>query len=188
MSFLSPSPTRLGIVCLERLTFEADLATRWYKQAQDQLSKLPGIELCAVEKPVIELPDADAAIAELRASNIDALVILSGTFALGGLAMRLAQAFDLPLLLWGWPEPQEQTGTLRLNSLVGMTVNASNLYKLAYRPQTLYAGLDDPQTMAVIERLARVAGLLRDLRQVRIALIGGHAPPQLPCGHDRQCQ
>jgi len=177
MSFINPEPTRLGLVCLARLTFEADLAAQWYVEARQVLGALDGVQLCAIEKLVIEQSDADAAIAELKAANIDALVILSGTFALGGLAQRLAQSFaHTPLLLWAWPEPQEQTGKLRLNSLVGTHVNASNLYKLGYRPTTLYAVLNDPYTAQTITRFARVAGILRDLQQLRLAFVGGHAP------------
>jgi len=176
MAFLSPKPVRLGLVCLARLTFEADLAAQWYAQAQALLRTLPGVELQAVDKLVVEVGDAHDAIADLQAKKVDALVVLSGTFALGGLAMRLAQEMDVPLLLWAWPEPPEQTGKLRLNSLVGLMVNASNLYKLGYRPTTLYAALDDPNCSTTIARFARLAGLGRDLRQVRLGLIGGHAP------------
>lgn len=177
MTFLSSPPTRLGLVCLARLTFEASLAEQWYAQAHAMLGKIDGVELCAIEKLVIETSDADEAIVQLRAKNIDALVILSGTFALGGLAMQLGQAFaNIPLMLWAWHEPKEQTGKLRLNSLVGMNVNASNLYKLGHRPITLYASLDDPRAVETISKFALVAGILRDLKNLRIAFIGGHAP------------
>jgi L-fucose isomerase-like protein len=177
MSFINPAPTKLGVVCLARLTFEASLAEQWYAQVRANLGQLGGIELCAMEKLVIEAPDADAAIVELRAKNIDALVIISGTFALGGLAMQLAQAFaDIPLMLWAWQEPQEQTGKLRLNSLVGANTNASNLYKLGHRPTTIYTAHDDPCAVEEISRYACVAGILRDLKQLRVAFIGGHAP------------
>lgn len=177
MTFLNPSRTKLGLVCLARLTFDADLAAQWYAQARATLRGIDGIELCAIDKLVVESPDADAAIAELRAKEIDALVILSGTFALGGLAMQLAQAFSsLPLLLWAWPEPAEQTGILRLNALVGMNVNSSNLYKLGHRPATLYAGFSDTQTVETITAFARATGIVRDLSHLRIAAIGGHAP------------
>lgn len=177
MSFINSSPTRLGLVCLARLTFEASLAEQWYAQARAMLGKIDGVELCAIEKLVIESSDADAAIAELRAKNIDALVILSGTFALGGLAMQFAQAFgNIPLMLWAWQEPKEQTGKLRLNSLVGVNVNASNLYKLGHRPMMLYSSLDDPRAVETISKFALVAGILRDLKNLRIAFIGGHAP------------
>jgi L-fucose isomerase-like protein len=177
MSFINPEPTRLGLVCLARLTFEADLAAQWYVEAQEMVRGLDGVQLCAIEKQVIEQTDADAAVTELHVANIDALVILSGTFALGGLAQRLAQSFpNLPILLWAWPEPQEQTGKLRLNSLVGAHVNASNLYKLGYRPQTLYAARDDPRAAQTITQFARAAGIRRDLQTLRMAFIGGHAP------------
>jgi L-fucose isomerase-like protein len=176
-SFINPEPTRLGLVCLARLTFEADLAAQWYVKAQAMVRGLDGVQLVAIEKLVIEQSDAEAAMAELKAANVDALVILSGTFALGGLAQRLAQSFaHIPLLLWAWPEPQEQTGKLRLNSLVGAHVNASNLYKLGYRPLTLYAALDDPRAAQTIAQFARAAGIRRDLQTLRMAFIGGHAP------------
>jgi len=176
MTFLSPTPARLGVVCLARLTFEADLAAAWYKQALSALGALDGVEIAAVETLVIEQPDAAAAVADLQSRRIDALVLVSGTFALGGLAQQFASAFDLPIMLWAWPEPAEQTGKLRLNSLVGAHVNASNLYKLGRRPQTLYGAADDPQSLAAVGRFARTAGLARDLRRLRIGLIGGHAP------------
>lgn len=177
MSFINPSPTKLGVVCLARLTFEAPLAEQWYAQVRANLGQLGGIELRALEKLVIEAPDADAAIAELRAKNVDALVIISGTFALGGLAMQLAQAFtDIPLMLWAWQEPKEQTGKLRLNSLVGANTNASNLYKLGHRPTVIYTAHDNPSALDQISRYACVAGILRDLKSLRIAFIGGHAP------------
>jgi L-fucose isomerase-like protein len=177
MSFINPAPTKLGVVCLARLTFEHQLAEQWYAQARASLRAIADVELCAREKLVIETSDADAAIAELRAQNIDALVIISGTFALGGLAMQFAQAFaPIPLLLWAWHEPAEQTGKLRLNSLVGVNVNASNLFKLGHRPHTFYTAHDDPGARDLIARFARVAGILRDLKSLRIAFIGGHAP------------
>jgi L-fucose isomerase-like protein len=91
--------------------------------------------------------------------------------------MQLGQAFaQIPLMLWAWPEPKEQTGKLRLNSLVGVNVNASNLYKLGHRPVTLYSSLDDPRAAETIAKFALVAGILRDLAHLRIAFIGGHAP------------
>ena len=36
--------------------------------------------------------------------------------------------------------------------------------------------MDDPDALEQITRFARVAGILRDLKTTRIALIGGHAP------------
>lgn len=169
-------PLKLGLVCLARLTFEHELAGRWFADAQAALRALPSVELHAAPSLVIEAPDTEAAIAQLRAADIDALVIANGTFALGGLAMQLAQALDVPILLWAWREPAEKTDKLRLNSLVGANVNASNLYKLGFRPQTLYAAHDDPSAHDAIQRFARAARAKRALSRLRLGLIGGHAP------------
>ncbi len=42
-SFINPEPTRLGLVCLARLTFEADLAAQWYVKAQAMVRGLDGV-------------------------------------------------------------------------------------------------------------------------------------------------
>ena len=142
--------SKLGVVCLGRLTFDHELAVQWYAQTRAKLAQLHGVEITAIEPLVIELPDADAAIAQLQAANIDALLLINGTFALGGLAMSLGKALNVPMLLWAWHEPAEQTGKLRLNSLVGVNVNTSNLYKLGFRPQTLYTAHDNADALRKI--------------------------------------
>ena len=67
MSFINPEPTRLGLVCLARLTFEADLAAQWYVQAQAMIARAGWRATVSPSKnQVIEQADADAAIAELQ--------------------------------------------------------------------------------------------------------------------------
>jgi L-fucose isomerase-like protein len=180
MTFLSPSPTKLGVVCLARTTFEHELALQWYQQAQTALRELDRslaeIEIYFVEKLVVEPADAQVAVEKMREVPVDALVVVNGTFALGGLAQTIATLLDLPILLWAWPEPTEQTGTLRFNSLVGMHLNASNLHKLGLRPATLYAAPAAPEAMRAVAQFAKIASIVHDLRRLRIGLIGGHAP------------
>ena len=43
MSFLSPEATRVGLLCLARQTFEAELAAQWYAQARQLIGALPGV-------------------------------------------------------------------------------------------------------------------------------------------------
>lgn len=168
---------RLALITLARLTFEADLGVRLAEAAAGKLAARGDIEIVRHAPPVIEAPDAEAAIAAVRAADPDGVVIINGTFALGVLAQAIARALDLPILLWALPEPAEQTGKLRLNSLVGAHVNASNLFKLQdRRVSTLYAAGDDAAAGDAVARFARVAGLARALRRARVARIGGYAP------------
>jgi len=167
---------RLILLILARLTFEADLGARLAAGAVERLGARDDISLIRHAPLVIEPPDADAAIAAIRAAQPDGVIILNGTFALGILAQAIARAVDLPILLWAFPEPAEQTGKLRLNSLVGAHVNASNLFKLGRPASTLYAAGDDPAAGEAIARFGRVAALTRALKTARIARIGGYAP------------
>jgi L-fucose isomerase-like protein len=168
--------TKLGVVCLARTTFEHELAAKWYGEVQSALAQLHGVTIVAVKPLAIEQIDADVAVAKLHPANIDALLLINGTFALGGLAMSLGKALGVPIMLWAWHEPAEQTGKLRLNSLVGVNLNASNLYKLGSRPQTIYTAHDDANAIRQIGSFARAAAALRDLQTVRVGMIGGHAP------------
>ena len=167
---------RLILVTLGRLTFEADLGARLAAEATARLAARDDIELVRHEPLVIEAPDAEAAIAAIRAADPDGVILLNATFALGILAQAIARAIDQPILLWAFTEPAEQTGKLRLNSLVGAHVNASNLFKNGRRASTLYAAGDDPAAAEAIARFGRVAALARVLRRAKIARIGGYAP------------
>lgn len=167
---------KLGVLCLARTTFDYTVAEAWFAQVCAQLAET-GVQVLSHLALVIEPPDADAAIATLRAGAPDALLLINGTFALGGLAVQIAQAFpNLPLQLWAWHEPLEQTGKLRLNSLVGVNVNASNLYKLGHHPQVLYAAHDDTAAQRSIAAFARAACARAALASARVGFIGGHAP------------
>ncbi|MEO6062477.1 MAG: hypothetical protein ABIQ99_11115 [Thermoflexales bacterium] len=167
---------RLLLITLARLTFEADLGARLAAEAAARLAARDDIELIRHEPLVIEAADAEAAVAAIRAADPDGVILLNATFALGSLAQAIARAVDQPILLWAFTEPAEQTGKLRLNSLVGAHVNASNLFKQGRRASTLYAAGDDPAAAESIARFGRVAALTRGLRRSKIARIGGYAP------------
>ncbi|MBX7214563.1 MAG: hypothetical protein K1X39_11180 [Thermoflexales bacterium] len=170
------STPRLVLLTLGRLTFEVQLGARLADEAAARLAARDDVTIVRHAPLVVEAPDAEAAVGAIRAADPDGVVILNGTFALGTLAQFIAREVDLPILLWALPEPAEQTGSLRLNSLVGAHVNASNLYKQGKPPFTLYAAGDDPAAGDAIARFGRVAALTRRLRTASIARIGGYAP------------
>jgi len=57
------------------------------------------------------------------------VVIISGTFHLGHLALIIDRAVRRPILLWAFNELPYDGGKIRLNSVCGLNLNASNLYK-----------------------------------------------------------
>lgn len=120
---------KLGVVCLARTTFDHIEAGEIYKRTIEDLKKIPNVNWCIEEKLVIEVEDAKEAAAKLQSKNVDAVVIISGTFHLGHLALIIDRVLRKPVLLWAFNELPYNGGKIRLNSVCGVNLNASNLYK-----------------------------------------------------------
>lgn len=123
----------LGVVCLARKTFDWQAAEGIWAQIRSSLATLEAVDLVAPENLVIEVEDAQKAAALLAEKRVDAVAIISGTFHLGHLALEIAREVKKPLLLWGLPELPYDGGKIRLNSVCGVNLNASNLYKAGIR-------------------------------------------------------
>ncbi|MBI9104379.1 MAG: fucose isomerase [Spirochaetales bacterium] len=131
---------RLGVVCLARTTFDYKEAENLYAGILGKLEKLENVELAAIPSLVIEPDEARSAAIKLAGDNVDGLVVISGTFHLGHLVLELERVLHKPLLLWGLPELPYNGGKIRLNSVCGVNLNASNLYKSGVRNYTVTVG------------------------------------------------
>lgn len=167
--------TRVALITLARATFDVGFAREIRSRALAALSALDDVGVIECGELLIAPADAAMVAQQLAAERPDLLIIQNGTFALGSLALDLAQATDAPILLWAVPEPGMDGGALRSNSLVGLNLNASNLRKFGRRPRYIYGNPEDPATQDELRRSCRVAGLLRRLEQSRIGLLGSHA-------------
>ena len=121
--------TNIGVVCLARKTFDFEAALEIYKKSIDDMKKKANINWIFVEELVIEPFEAQIAGEFLAAKNLDGVVIISGTFHLGHLAMIIDKCLHKPILLWGFNELPYNGGKIRLNSVCGVNLNASNLFK-----------------------------------------------------------
>ena len=120
---------KLGVVCLARKTFDFNAALEIYNGLKEDLKKIENVEYTFVDNLVIEVEDVKEAIDKLLPQNIDGLVVISGTFHLGHLVLELDKVLKKPILLWGLNELPYNGGKIRLNSVCGVNLNASNLYK-----------------------------------------------------------
>lgn len=119
----------IGVVCLARKTFDWEEAGKIYARTREDLKKIPEIDWVFEDELVIEVEDAQKAAAKLQSKNVDAVVIISGTFHLGHLALIIDRVIRKPVLLWAFNELPYNGGKIRLNSVCGVNLNASNLYK-----------------------------------------------------------
>jgi L-fucose isomerase-like protein len=120
---------RIGVVCIARKTFDFEAASEIYAQIRIDLSTIENIEWYFIDELVIEINEAQKAADFLAAKQIDALVCISGTFALGHLILELNKKIQKPILLWCLEELPYDGGKIRLNSVCGINLNSSNLYK-----------------------------------------------------------
>lgn len=120
---------KIGVCCLVRYTFDAQAAQEIYQNTKKELTALENIECVFIDEPVVEVSDAQAAAKVFKANDVDGVIIISGTFHLGHLALTIDHAVNKPVLLWAYDELPYDGGKIRLNSVCGVNLNASNLYK-----------------------------------------------------------
>ncbi|MBN2157108.1 MAG: fucose isomerase [Candidatus Lokiarchaeota archaeon] len=120
---------KIGVLCFARKTFDFNAAFDIYKKIQTDLKRISQVEWRFIPELVIEEDEAIAAALELKSKNIDAVICISGTFHLGQLILQFDRILQKPLLLWGLYELPYDGGRIRLNSVCGLNLDASNLYK-----------------------------------------------------------
>lgn len=160
---------KLGMVCLTRNTFDYKAAEEIYRGIISELEKREDISLCACPDPVMEQPDAARAGDMLMRAGVDAVAVLSGTFHLGGLVTEIKKRCDRPLLLWGLPELPYDGGKIRLNSVCGVNLDASNLYKSGRRDFTYKV------SESIDEDWLDAVRMIAALKECRIGVIGSRA-------------
>jgi L-fucose isomerase-like protein len=120
---------RLGIVCLARKTYDWEAAAELYERILEKNHCIEQVSWEIVPDLVISVEDGQAAAEQLAKAHVDGVVCISGTFHLGHLVLELRRENPVPFLLWGLPELPYNGGKIRLNSVCGLNLNASNLYK-----------------------------------------------------------
>lgn len=160
---------KIGVVCLARKTFDYEAAGRIYKGIRDKLAQLEEVEFYFINELLYETEDARRAAESLHRFNADGLVVISGTFHLGSLLLELVQKLCLPVLLWGLKELPYDSGKIRLNTVCGVNLDASNLYKAGLRDY--YASFGDDIDHDWLAAMRAKAALERS----RIGLIGSRA-------------
>lgn len=163
------TPITIGVVCIGRKTFDFAAAEAQYKATMAELNGLKDVKFVFAKEMVYELPDAEKAAREIAAHAADAAVVINGTFALGSLVLAVAQEVRKPLLLWGMSELPYNGGKIRLNSLCGVNLNASNLYKAGVRDFTVHIG-----NSINAEWLSAIR-VIKAMSTARIGLAGFHA-------------
>ncbi len=166
---MSKTKIKIGVVCIARKTFDFDAAFEIYKEIQEDLKNLERIDWEFIEDLVIEVEDAKIAGHYLASHEVDGLIIISGTFALGHLVLELNKLVKKAILLWGLDELPYDGGRIRLNSVCGINLNASNLYKAGINNYHVVIGKN------VNEDWLDAIRIMKAFSQAHIGIIGSRA-------------
>jgi len=159
----------IAVACLARTTFDYEEAARLYAELEKDLRSIPDVRWAFREPLVIAPEEAQAASEHLAKECPDGLILISGTFHLGHLALIFRKSIQAPVLLWALPEPPANGGKIRLNSVCGINLDASNLYKSGVDDYCCHAGSAiDPAWLNAIRMRAA-------LRNAHVGLAGYRA-------------
>ncbi len=169
---------KVGVVCLARQTFDHNEALLKYRQIQQELQQTSAVDFIFIPELLFEREEAREASARLAREDLDGLVFISGTFHLGSLVLEMVSRLQKPVLLWGLNEPPYDGGKIRFNSICGVNLDASNLYKAGVRDY--HACFGDAIDEAWLAALRAAASLGR----ARVGLVGSRAHTFYNLGFD----
>ncbi len=111
---------KTGLLPLGRATFDVEFA-RSKLDAMNARLDATGGKFVGARDLLLDVDATRDAIAELRKSGIDRLLILQVTFTDAAMILEAAQVLDVPIGIWAVPEPR-LGGRLRLNAFCGLNL------------------------------------------------------------------
>ncbi len=135
-------------------------------------------ELVAIKDPVTDIELAEAAARELKAQQVDFLMVQLATVASGELVLPFADVAPR-IGIWGTPDPHQE-GEIKLHSLVSVNHYASILTRYLREdapPYKWFFGhVDDQEFIERFEVTARSLRAIKRMSTARIGWIGGNSP------------
>ena len=133
---------KLGLACAVKTSFDYVAAGKMYDDIKQVLLSRDDVEWYIWEKPMLSAEEAAEAGKYMASNLVDGYVFISGTFHLGHLPLILNSYIRRPVLFWAFDELPYNGGKIRLNSVCGINLNASNFYKAGIRGASFNIGPD----------------------------------------------
>jgi len=142
------------------------------------LSKRLDFDLVPIRRPVTDVALAERAAGELRARDIDYLLIQCATVASGELLPPLAKV--VPRVgVWGTPDPHQE-GPIKIHSLVAVNHYTSIIQRYLGSEGPTYkwffGHVDDDRFVRRFEITVRALRAIKRMSAARIGWIGGNSP------------
>lgn len=155
--------------------------------AREMSRELKHLDIEVIESGglVTSWEQAREAADKFKKEGTDLLVVLCGTFALDDLSTTIVREMtDVPLIMWAIPEPPLRGGPLPTGSLLSAVMNGSSIRRMGKPYKLLYGNAGDPKVLEAIKQTVRVTQTIKDLKALRIGLIGYRSPGFYACTFD----
>jgi L-fucose isomerase-like protein len=141
--------TAAAVLALGRPTFDLGLGASRAAAARLVLTRL-GVTVVGDHGLCTDRAAMTVAVEEVLARRVDIVIVLQATFADASTVISIAEASDLPIVVWSFPEARDGA-RLRLNSLCGANLAAYSLRRRCHRCAFVHV---DPSAADCGERVA----------------------------------
>jgi len=169
---MKPIKPSIGVLAVGRSTFDVPYAQEIQAEALQALDALD-IDIIGTRELLFEAEQVAASLDALKKESIDIILLLQVTFTDATMTLEVARKLDVPLLMWSFPEPRTG-GRLRLNSFCGINLAAHALSRCHLQYDYVHGVPSDEKVLNHIDDFARAAAVRRNLRGMRIGVIGQH--------------
>ncbi len=168
--------TKLGVIFLGRTRpgFDVGWGATMNETATETIDSL-GIPWIKTDIEVIDDASMKRALADLKNSKSNSLLLLQTRMADPRLSLTLYQQWHDPISLWATPENPD-SDVVSSCSLVGVHAMASALKHLGVKFNLVYGNPDDDITRGKLRDAVLMSYTAHELRHSRTCLIGGQAP------------
>lgn len=165
------NPVKVGFTILGRPQFDLLGAQQKFDEAFNLIKDFEW-DLIRIKEPITNVEEALSVARRLNTQNISLLIILQGTFTDASLLQTLAESCNVPLILWGYPNPPADGGRPAFNSLCGVNLGVNALYLAKRSVKVIYGEINKQQNIKELGKYARAISTINYLRGKKIGLVG----------------
>lgn len=158
-------------------TFNLNLGEKRFSELLDFLRGHDSLSVDGQDSLIEDSPQLNNSLEGINWNDIDLVVIASATFAEGDHVINILEKTpDIPILLWGFPEPDNRTNRVELNSTCGMNINASFLARFDRNYEYIYGKATNSDVIDEADELFNAYRLVKQAENTEICLVGNRVP------------
>lgn len=170
-------PIKIGLVCVALEGERVDLAEKFLVTARKNLEE-KGLEVINKDsRYTLKSEDVMSQSLQCKMNGAVTVIYLIGTWILADHVIDSVQQLNLPIGIWGIPEPASF-------SSVGANVVHGAMEEMNIKHKLFYGDADDSDVAADIAAFAKACGMVKECKGARLGLLGGRTISAYPTTAD----